>query len=77
VDDIAGPHRPTRNTPDTHIVKEPATLATESGVTVFRVAFARWVAPAGDASLTDLIEVVAELRAVTSAPGLPPDLGHC
>jgi hypothetical protein len=42
------------------------------------VAFARWVAPAGDASLTDLIiEVVAELRAVTSAPGLPPDLGHC
>lgn len=55
-----------------------AILATESGVTVFRVAFARWVAPACDASLTDLItEVVAELRAVTSAPGLPPDLGHC
>lgn len=44
-----------------------ATLATESGVTVFRVAFARWVAPGNDAPLTDLIaEVAAELRAVTS-----------
>jgi len=54
-----------------------AILATESGVTVFRVAFARWVAPDCDASLTDLItEVVAELRAVTSAPGLHPELGH-
>jgi hypothetical protein len=43
-----------------------ATLATESGVTVFRVAFARWVAPGRDASLADLIaEVAAELRAVT------------
>ncbi|GAA1299953.1 TetR family transcriptional regulator [Planotetraspora silvatica] len=55
----------------------PAILATESGVTVFRVAFARWVAPGSDALLTDLIaEVAAELRAVTSAPGLHPDLGH-
>lgn len=46
-----------------------ATLATESGITVFRVAFARWVAPGGDASLTELIaRVAAELRAVTSAP---------
>jgi AcrR family transcriptional regulator len=55
-----------------------ATLATESGFTVFRVAFACWVAPGSDASLTDLIaEVAAELRAVTSAPGLHPDLGHC
>ncbi|MFF0150825.1 TetR family transcriptional regulator [Micromonospora sp. NPDC005203] len=47
-----------------------ATLATESGVTVFRVAYARWVAPDSDASLADLItEVATELRAVTSAPG--------
>jgi len=54
-----------------------ATLATESGVTVFRVAFARWAAPGSDASLTDLIaEVATELRVVTSAPGLHPDLGH-
>ncbi|MEV4274121.1 TetR family transcriptional regulator [Micromonospora chalcea] len=49
-----------------------ATLATESGVTVFRVAFARWVAPGCDASLTELIaEMAAELRAVTSAPAVP------
>jgi AcrR family transcriptional regulator len=45
-----------------------ATLATESGVTVFRVAFARWTAPGSDAPLSDLIaEVAAELRAITSA----------
>ncbi|MEW9527421.1 TetR family transcriptional regulator [Microbispora sp. NPDC049125] len=54
-----------------------ATLATESGVTVFRVAFARWVAPGSDASLTDLIaEVAAELRAVTSPPEPHPDLSQ-
>ncbi|CCH21922.1 TetR family transcriptional regulator [Micromonospora lupini] len=47
-----------------------AALATESGVTVFRVAYARWVAPDSDASLADLIaEVAAELRTITSAPG--------
>ena len=47
-----------------------ATLATESGVTVFRVAYARWVAPGSDASLADLIaEVATELRAITSAQG--------
>ncbi|RZT81514.1 TetR family transcriptional regulator [Micromonospora violae] len=47
-----------------------ATLATESGVTVFRVAYARWVAPDSDAPLTDLIaEVATELRAITSATG--------
>ncbi|MEU5963169.1 TetR family transcriptional regulator [Micromonospora parva] len=46
-----------------------ATLATESGATVFRVAYARWVAPGSDATLSDLIaEVAAELRAITSAP---------
>ncbi|MFI7545235.1 TetR/AcrR family transcriptional regulator [Actinoplanes sp. NPDC049599] len=54
-----------------------ATLATESGVTVFRLAFARWVAPGSDTSLTDLItEVAAELRAVISAaPDPDPDHG--
>ena len=46
-----------------------ATLATESGVTVFRLAFARWVAPGSDASLTDLItETATELRTVTAPP---------
>lgn len=45
-----------------------ATLATDSGVTVFRVAFARWVAPGADVPLTGLIsEVAADLRAITSA----------
>jgi len=45
-----------------------ATLATESGVTVFRMAFARWAAPGSVGSLADLItEVAAELRAVTAA----------
>lgn len=44
-----------------------ATLATESGVTVFRLAFARWLAPGTDAPLTNLIaEVATELRAITS-----------
>lgn len=44
-----------------------ATLATESGVTVFRLAFARWLAPDTDTPLTNLIaEVATELRAITS-----------
>lgn len=44
-----------------------ATLATESGVTVFRLAFARWLAPGTDTPLTNLIaEVATELRAITS-----------
>ncbi|MEV4495049.1 TetR family transcriptional regulator [Micromonospora arborensis] len=46
-----------------------AILATESGATVFRVAYARWIAPDSDATLADLIdEVATELRTVTSAP---------
>ncbi|MEU8011585.1 TetR family transcriptional regulator [Micromonospora parva] len=50
-----------------------ATLATESGATVFRVAYARWVAPGSEAALSDLIaEVAAELRAITSAPTETP-----
>jgi AcrR family transcriptional regulator len=49
-----------------------ATLATESGVMVFRAAFARWVAPGRNVRLADLIvELAAELRAVTSAPAGP------
>lgn len=44
-----------------------AALATESGVTVFRLAFARWLAPGTDTPLTNLIaEVATELRAITS-----------
>ncbi|MEH1027963.1 hypothetical protein V6W11_09460 [Micromonospora profundi] len=47
-----------------------ATLATESGGTVFRVAYARWVASDADASFADLIaEVATELRAITSSEG--------
>ncbi|MEU4551585.1 hypothetical protein [Micromonospora violae] len=50
----------------------PAGSAWGSGleVTVFRVAYARWVAPDSDAPLTGLIaEVATELRAITSATG--------
>ncbi|MBP2708338.1 TetR family transcriptional regulator [Microbispora sp. RL4-1S] len=62
---------------DKGVGETTATLATESGITVFRVAFARWVAAGNDASLTDLIiEVAAELRAVTSAPEPHSDLGQ-
>ena len=44
-----------------------ATLAAESGSTVFRVAFARWVAPGDDIPFSDLIaEVATELRTITA-----------
>ena len=47
---------------------ETATLAAESGVTVFRVAFARWIADGNTAPLAALIAAVsAELRAVTTS----------
>lgn len=47
-----------------------ATMATASGAMVFRVAYARWIAPGSDAPLSDLIaEVAAELRAITSSSG--------
>ncbi|MET8279784.1 TetR family transcriptional regulator [Micromonospora sp. NPDC005174] len=47
-----------------------AILATESGATVFRVAYARWIAPGSDAPLSDLIaEVADELRAITAPSG--------
>ncbi|GAB1640036.1 TetR family transcriptional regulator [Krasilnikovia sp. MM14-A1259] len=44
-----------------------AALAAGSGVTVFRVAFARWVTPDNQASLADLIAATAhDLRAVAT-----------
>ena len=50
------------------VAETTATLAAEAGTTVFRVAFARWVAPGNQAALADLIaQAAAELRAVTSA----------
>lgn len=51
-------------------VPEPqATLAAESGVTVFGVAFHQWVAAGEERSLADIErDVLAELRALT-APG--------
>jgi len=45
-----------------------ATLAAETGVTVFKVAFERWVDPANDASFTQVTHAaLADLRAVTAA----------
>ena len=50
-------------------VREPsATLTAEAAVTVFRVAFARWVDPANSSDLQGLIrESLDELRAMTAA----------
>ena len=51
------------------VTETAAVLAAESGVTVFRVAFSRWVADGNDVPLDKLISATAEeLRAVTS-PG--------
>ena len=49
-------------------VPEPAaTLSAESGVTVFRLAFAQWIAPGSKRSLVDLErEIFAELGALTA-----------
>jgi AcrR family transcriptional regulator len=45
-----------------------AALAAESGSTVFRFAFARWIEPGNEVPLADLIATVAaELRTVTTA----------
>jgi len=45
-----------------------ATLAAETGVTVFKVAFERWVDPANDASFAQVTHAtLADLRAVTAA----------
>jgi len=45
-----------------------ATLAAETGVTVFKVAFARWVDPANSASFAQVTHAaLADLRAVTAA----------
>jgi AcrR family transcriptional regulator len=52
-----------------------ARLAAESGVTVFRIAFARWVAADNTTPLADLLEeTFAELRAVaTETAAVVPD----
>jgi AcrR family transcriptional regulator len=43
-----------------------AVMAAESGITVFRVAYARWVAPGNETPFPEVItEVAGELRAVT------------
>ena len=55
------------------IAEPAATLAAESGVTVFRVAFAQWL-DAGDAtrSLADVErEIFGDLQALTAAASLP------
>ena len=51
-----------------HGIAEPAaTLAAESGATVFGIAFRQWLQPDEDRSLTDLASaVLSELRAVAS-----------
>lgn len=58
------------------LTETAATLATESAITVFRMAYARWLAPGSNAPLADLItEVATELRTITSAQ-TGPDPGH-
>jgi AcrR family transcriptional regulator len=50
-------------------IREPAaTLAAESGVTVFRMSFAEWIADGADRSLVDIErDLFAELGAMTAA----------
>ena len=44
-----------------------ASLAAETGIAVFRVAFERWVAPEEERELSEIIrEALDELRSVTS-----------
>lgn len=54
-------------------IGEPAaTLAAESGVTVFGIAFAQWIQPGEERSLADITAVVfGELQNLTAAPGHP------
>ncbi len=54
-------------------VAEPAaTLAAESGVTVFGIAFAQWIRDGEQRSLGDITaEMLAELRRLTAPAGLP------
>lgn len=51
-------------------VSEPAaTLSAESGVTVFKLAFEQWIAPASKRPLTDIErDIFAELKAMTDPP---------
>jgi AcrR family transcriptional regulator len=45
----------------------PATLAAEAGITVFKVAFGRWIGDAGEADWSALVrEAFEELRVVTA-----------
>jgi AcrR family transcriptional regulator len=47
-----------------------ASLAAESGIAVFKIAFERWTGQAGEESLAHFIrESMAELRLVTAGPG--------
>jgi AcrR family transcriptional regulator len=49
------------------VPERAATLSAESGVTVFRLAFAQWIAPGSKRSLVDLErEIFAELGALTA-----------
>jgi AcrR family transcriptional regulator len=51
------------------VADSAATFAAEAGVTVFRIAFERWVDPANRKDLGRLMrESLEELRAVTAAP---------
>jgi len=53
------------------IAEPAATLAAESGVTVFRVAFAQWLAPESTRPLADIErEIFAELQSLTAAASL-------
>jgi AcrR family transcriptional regulator len=51
-------------------VREPAaTLAAETGIAVYRVAFARWIGEAGQPGLPEILEeTLAELRIVLASP---------
>lgn len=54
---------------DTGTPETAAALAAQAGISVFRVAFSRWVADGNERTLTELLaEVAAELRAVTALP---------
>jgi len=56
---------------DRGIAEPAATLAAESGVTVFRVAFAQWLAPGSTRSLADVErEIFGALQSLTAAASL-------
>ncbi|WP_375425262.1 TetR/AcrR family transcriptional regulator [uncultured Friedmanniella sp.] len=59
---------------DRGVAEPAATLAAESGLTVFRVAFVEWLADEGRSMLTVVREVLGELGTTTAgaAGALPP-----